>query len=179
MNRVRLQLNRWSLLFFLVVSLFFASPIHAFEPRLIIMSPAPGEVVASDTLNVLIDMDGVLAPNLESPGYSIALFLDDNSEDLERAIRTVQRGYIYPSMKPGLHTLTAQLVDRDATGVVTVATTDTVEFQVSPLPGVPVPGIGPVSWYAVARDALIMVFPIVSLAILFFWMSYIIHKRRK
>lgn len=179
MNRVRLQLNQWSLLFFLVVSLFSASPLHAFEPRLIIMSPAPGEVVASDTLNVLIDVDGELASNFESPGYSIALFLDDNSENLERAVRTVQRGYIYPLIKPGLHTITAKLIDRDAEGVLRIVTTDTVEFQVSPLPGVPVPGIGPVSWYAVARDALIIVFPIVSLAILFFWMSYIIHKRRK
>ncbi len=129
MKNLRVQLKKITLPLFLAALLFSTTQTSALEPRLIIMSPAPGEVVASETLNVLIDTEVALVEEVGGTGYSIALSLDDQTKDLGRAVHIAGRGYIYPSIEPGLHTLTATLLDRDGEGKVSVVTSDTVEFQ--------------------------------------------------
>lgn len=180
MKNVKYKIKKQKLAIFIIVGvLFFSHAAQALEPTLIILSPAPGEVVPSTTVNVIIDTDVGMASSVTAPGYFLELWLDGSPEDPSRAIATVQRGYIFEHVKPGLHTLHVAVADRSEAGVINVLTQSSVDFEVAPFKDAIVPAVSGISWYSLARDALIFSFPIVGLAFLFLWMLFLIQRKRK
>lgn len=155
---------------------FLAIPARALDPSLRIISPAPGEVVESNTVNAIIETDVGLASSPTAPGYIVQLWLDTPSADPSRAITTHQRGYIFDYVPAGLHTLRVAISGREANGVITKYTESSVDFEVAPPPTLPV--VGAVSWYSLLRDGIIFSFPIIALALLFLWMHLIIRRGR-
>lgn len=158
------------------LALFLAQPAFALDPSLVIVSPAPGEVVASSTVNAIIDTDVALAETIEGDGYVLLLWLDGTTDDISRALKTIQRGYIFKEVSAGLHTLHVGIAGQSATGVVTKISESQVDFEVAP--PVELPVVGQVSWYSLLLDALVFSFPIVALALLFLWMHFIIYRKR-
>ncbi len=148
----------------------------ALDPTLTIVSPSPGEVVASSTVNAIIDTDVALAETKDASGYVVLLWLDASPDDVSHALKTVQRGYIFNEIPAGLHTLHAAIADQSASGAITKVSESSVDFEVAP--PVLVPVVGHVSWYSLLLDGLIFSFPIVALALLFLWMHFIIYRKR-
>lgn len=160
----------------LAIVLFSARSVFALDPALIIVSPAPGEVVASSTVNAIIDTDVALAETTDASGYVLLLWMDGSTDDITHALKIVQRGYIFNKVSAGLHTLHVAIADQSAKGAITKISESKVDFEVAP--PVELPVVGHVSWYSLLLDALVFSFPIVALALLFLWMHFIIYRKR-
>lgn len=164
---------------FVAVVVFFAiahaDRAYALDPSLIIVSPAPGEVVASTTVNAIIDTDVGLADTPDGSGYVVEFWMDAPTSDRTRVIVTNQRGYIFQNVSAGLHTLRVAIADRAPNGTLTPFTESSVEFEVAP--PIELPVVGSISWYSVFRDGVIFSFPIIALALLFLWMHFIIRRQ--
>ncbi len=158
------------------LALFLAQPVFALDPSLVIVSPSPGEVVTSQTVNAIIDTDVALAETVEADGYVLLLWLDGSTDDISRALKTVQRGYIFHDVPAGLHTLHVAVASQSASGAISRVSESSVEFEVAPPLELPI--VGRVSWYSLLLDALVFSFPIVGLALLFLWMHFIIYRKQ-
>lgn len=168
----------WRIGLVVAIAMFFlcAKPALALDPTLTIVSPSPGEVVASSTVNAIIDTDVALAETAQASGYVLLLWLDASPDDVSHAFKTTQRGYIFNEVPAGLHTLHATIADQSVSGIITKVSESSVDFEVAPPVALPV--VGHVSWYSLLLDGLVFSFPVVALALLFLWMHFIIYRKR-
>ncbi len=164
----------------LVVALSIALPTYAApaSAALTMISPTPGEVVAGQTVNVIVDTDIELAESPGANGYSLRIGLD-TPEAQERAIATIERGHIFTNVAPGLHTVEAALYFREGAAVTRVNLVRT-EFQTIPS-GTAVAGIPSirVSWWTLLRDALVFSLPFVGLGLILLWLHTIIRRGKR
>lgn len=91
--------------------LAFSLPLHAQTPAtMTIVSPAPGEVIEGDVVQVLLQVSSELKLGENA---RVHLWLDVLERTSDNAVASREPSYIFNNVRSGLHTLHAEVVRQD------------------------------------------------------------------
>ena len=103
----------------LIYAFSLVSRVFAATPTISIVSPSPNQTIAGNTVNIVVSVPNInlvdfrTYPKINPAQGHLHLWLDQTDYSKASAIKSPSPSYAFENVKPGRHTLVAELVKND------------------------------------------------------------------